>query len=75
MVDRSYMVKKPPPPSAVTQFVHQRAFPVAIDAAAAMEQALNRAAIAARGRPLIALGLALGIGGVMALLATRRRVA
>ena len=66
MVHRSYMLKKPPGPTAVGRFLHWRAFPAAINGVGAAEGALERLATAVRRSPFPILGLALAFGAGLA---------
>jgi hypothetical protein len=59
MVSLAYLLK---PPSAIHRFVNQRALPVLIDAAGAVELQLEQVAIAARTAPLACLVVAAGAG-------------
>ena len=72
MVDESYMLERPAPPSRLKVFVDQRATPVAIDAFANVEILLERAAVGTRARPMQALGLAVGAGFLITMMMTRR---
>ena len=75
MVDKSYLLAKPPAPSGLKVFLDQRALPVAIDAAGSVELGLDRTKIAVRENPAMAMVLALGFGWVLALLLAGRRAA
>ena len=72
MVDRSYMLARPAPPSALKRFVNQAAIPAAIDAVAAMESGLERLGQSTRQRPWAALSLAAGGGCMIAALLRQR---
>lgn len=71
MVSSSYIEGKSSPPSASKRFFDQQVLPVVIDAAGSVESVLESLAERIRGRPLGALGLALGLGVVLAVLASR----
>jgi hypothetical protein len=73
MVDRSYLLEHPAPPSAMKRYFDQVAIPAAIDHLALMESAANRIAHAARRTPLTALALALGGGIALAMAIDSRR--
>jgi hypothetical protein len=66
MVTKAYLLDKPAPPQAWQRFVDLTAMPLAIDAAGAMEGRLEALAVRARRSPLIALGLAFGLGCMIA---------
>lgn len=69
MAGHSYLAKKKPPPSALTRFFHQRVLPVAIDAAAEGEAAVERLAQRTRRQPGAMLGLAFGLALLLGRLA------
>ncbi len=62
MVKTGYMLDQPKPADAVRRFVDQRLFPVAIDAAAGIEGALERLRIGVQKRPVFLLGAAFVYG-------------
>ena len=71
MVDRSYMVGRQRPASALRRLVDLRLYPVAIDAVGAVESGLERVAVRGRRRPLATVGVAFGVGCGLALLFDR----
>ena len=73
MIDRDYLLKKGGGPSAPKLFLDQRVIPLAIDAAGAVEGALERVAVRVRRMPVAALIAALGSGTLITLLALPRR--
>jgi hypothetical protein len=72
MVIRSYMLEKPPAPSAATRALHWTIVPLVINGLGALEGQLERAAIAVRRSPANALSAALALGLVFALFPRRR---
>jgi len=66
MVGATYLIDKRAGPSDLARIFHQRVLPPVIDAAAQVEAMLERTAQSARRTPLIALGIAFGIGFLMA---------
>ncbi len=62
MVDRSYMLEQPPPPSALKRFVDLSLIPIAIDTVGAVEGALEQVSVRGRRRPLATVGAAFGLG-------------
>jgi hypothetical protein len=66
MVSRGYLLKKPAPPSPVQAFVNQSVVPTLIDAAAAIEQRLERIACGVRCAPMFGLGMAVAMGWLTA---------
>ena len=62
MIDRSYMLDQPPPPSALKQFLDLKLIPIAIDATGALEILVERIAVQGRQRPIAAVGMAFGLG-------------
>ena len=73
MISRDYLLKKEGGPSAPKLFLDQKVIPVAIDAAGAVEGALERVAVRVRRMPVSALAAALGTGTLVTLLAVPRR--
>jgi hypothetical protein len=79
MVDRSYLLNRPPRPSGLKRYVDQEVIPLAIDAAGALEAVLERLSRRAAAQPLTAAAAAFGIGllgclvGAQALCARRER--
>lgn len=71
MVTSNYIEGKSSPPSASKRFFDQQVLPVVIDAAGSVEAVVESLAQRIRGRPVGALGLALGLGVVLAVLAPR----
>jgi hypothetical protein len=62
MVDQGYMLNKPPGPPAWKRTLDQVVVPAAIDAAAVLEAGIERVAVWARGRPVLACVTVLGLG-------------
>jgi hypothetical protein len=62
MIGPKYLLKKPAPPSPVKLLVDQSIIPSLIDAAAAVEQQIERIAVCARRAPMTSLGVAFGLG-------------
>ena len=62
LISRSYLSKRPAPPSAVKVLVDQSVIPSLIDAAAAVEIQFERIAACARRTPLLGVAAAFGIG-------------
>ncbi len=73
MVDKSYMLDQPPPPSAFKQFVDLTLIPIAIDATGAVESFIEQAAVQGRQRPITAVGVAFGLGCGLAYTLVPRR--
>lgn len=73
MVSQSYVLEKPPPPSAAKVFFDQRVMPVAIDAAGAVEARVERLAGHARRQPIVAVSVAIGVGVLLSMLMGRAR--
>ena len=73
MISRDYLLKKEGGPSAPKLFLDQTVIPMAIDAAGAVEGALERVAVRVRRMPVSALMAALGSGTLITLLALPRR--
>ncbi|MGA9864838.1 MAG: hypothetical protein WBQ75_00180 [Acetobacteraceae bacterium] len=73
MVGSNYIEDKSSPPSGPKRFFDQQVLPVAIDAAGSVESVLESLAEYIRGRPTGTLGLALGLGILLAVLAPRPR--
>jgi hypothetical protein len=71
MVDRSYLLDKPAPPTPARRWFDQRAMPVAIDAAGSMERALEDVAQATRRQPASVLAIAAAVGFLAATLLPR----
>ena len=65
MVDVSYLIDKPPPPSGLHSFFNQRVIPAAIDAAGTVESAVYELGEQARAQPVTSL-LAAGALGLVA---------
>ena len=62
MIDRSYMLDQPPPPSVLKQFLDLTLIPIAVDATGAVESFVERIAVQGRQRPIAAVGVAFGLG-------------
>ncbi len=62
MIDRSYMLDQPPPPSALKQFLDLTLVPIVIDVTGAVEILVERIAVQGRQRPIAAVGVAFGVG-------------
>ena len=73
MIDRSYMLDQPPPPSAFKQFLDLTLIPIAIDATGAVENLVERIAVLGRQRPIAAVGVAFGLGCGLAYSVVPRR--
>ena len=73
MVSSSYILGKSSPPSGAKRFFDQQALPVAIDAAGSVEAVVESLAKRIQGRPMGTLGLALGLGILLAVLVPRSR--
>ncbi len=65
MVERSYMLARPAPPSAMKVFFDQSAMPRLIDAAGACEVALEQVAQRAKRAPLTCSFLAVASGWLL----------
>ena len=72
MVDRGYMVEKPPGPGTLKVYFDQAVFPVLINAAGAVEAVVERVVVRTRERPATTLGMALAVGCGVGLLGRRR---
>jgi hypothetical protein len=66
MVSSSYLVRKPAPPSDLKRFFDQRIMPAAIDGAARLDMGLVKISEQMRRNPAMALGLAVGMGVLLA---------
>ena len=73
MVDTGYMLAKPSPPGPVKQYFDQTVMPAMINAAGAMEGVAEQVAVRVRRRPITGVGMALGLGCMIGLLAGTRR--
>jgi hypothetical protein len=73
MVGSSYLHRKPNPPSGLKLFFDQRIMPMAIDGAASLEVGVASAGEHLRRNPGSSLGLALGMGILIALVVKPRR--
>jgi hypothetical protein len=62
MVSRNYLLKQPAAPSPGKVFIDQAVIPALIDAAAAVEQQLERVATGVRNAPILGMGVACGVG-------------
>ena len=67
-VDRDYMLRKPPGPSATQLFVDTRIVPPVVNLLWDMEVALNRASVRTGVRPAIIVG---GVAGALSLILFR----
>ena len=65
MVDVSYLIDKPAPPSGLRSFVNQHVIPAAIDAAGTVESAVYELGEQVRAQPATSL-LAAGALGLVA---------
>jgi len=68
MVDRDYLIEKPPGPGPLKQYLDLTVLPLLIDAAGAVEAVAERAAVQVRQRPIVGIGVAFGLGCGLALL-------
>jgi hypothetical protein len=66
MVSSNYLLRKPTPPSDLKRFFDQRIMPVAIDGAACLDIGLAKTVEHVRRNPAVALGLAAGMGVLLA---------
>ncbi len=73
MVDKTYMLEKPPGPSAFKLFLDQRVLPLAIDVAGAGEVAVQRLSRRTGVPPALLIGAAAGTCMVAAAIALTRR--
>ena len=73
MIDRSYMLDQPPPPSAFRQFLNLTLIPIVIDATGAVERFVELIAVQGRQRPITAVGVAFGLGCGLACSVVPRR--
>ncbi len=73
MVDKSYLLEKPPGPGPWKRYFDLTVFPVLIDSAGAMEAVAERAAVQMRQRPAVGIAVAFGVGWGLALLAAGGR--
>jgi hypothetical protein len=73
MIDRDYLLRKPPPPKPWKQFLDLTVLPAMIDAAGAVEGLLERVAVQGRQRPFVTTGMALGLACGLALLVGPRK--
>ncbi|AWN45219.1 hypothetical protein DK419_01830 [Methylobacterium terrae] len=71
LIDRDYMLEKPPGPSASKLFLDQTVVPALANAAGAVEAGIERVVVVSRRNPLLAFGIVAGIG--LALTMTRPR--
>jgi len=72
MVQPGYLLKKPPPPSAMRIFLDQRITPSLINAAGGVEMLVQRIARTTRESPAQALTLSLVVGFLLGSLCGRR---
>jgi hypothetical protein len=73
MVDRNYLLRKPPPPPSWKRFLDLTVLPAMIDTAGAAEGLLERIAVQGRQRPALATGMAFGLACGLALLVGPRK--
>jgi len=73
MVSSHYLLRKTEAPSGLKQFLDQRVIPATIDGAACVDMALVNASQRIRQNPVMAIGLALGIGASLAFAFRHRR--
>jgi len=66
MIRSSYLVRESAPPSDLKRFFDQRIMPATIDVAAFLDISLARTAGQMRRNPVMALGLAIGLGVLLA---------
>ena len=72
MSDRRYLLETPPP-GPMKQYFNQTVVPAMINAAGAVEVAAEQVAVRVRRRPMTGVGMALGIGCALGVLAGTRR--
>jgi hypothetical protein len=72
MVSPNYLLQRSGTPSTATAFFTQKIVPWLIDAAGSMEAALERIAVRSRKSPGTALGVAFGVGVLLAFQLRRR---
>ena len=73
MVDRAYIVDKPPGPGPLKQFLDLTVLPALIDTAGAVESVVERVAVSAKQRPFTQIGVAFGLGCGLAWIVRGRR--
>ena len=73
MIDRAYLLEKPPAPSSVKWYFDREIIPLLIDAAGSFEGVLEHVAVQTRKTPGLSIGLALGVGVVAGCLLPRRK--
>lgn len=71
-VEPNYMLEKPSGPSRSKLFLDQTVVPALANAAGAVEGGMERAVIVARRNPVLAVGLATGLGLVVSRWRARR---
>jgi ElaB/YqjD/DUF883 family membrane-anchored ribosome-binding protein len=64
MVEVSYLIDRPGPPSGLKSFINQRMVPPAIDAAGAVESAVYELGEQVRAQPVASLAVAAALGFV-----------
>jgi hypothetical protein len=73
MVSSAYLVRKPASPSELKRFFDQRIIPAAIDGAGCLDMGIAKVTREFRRNPKIGLGLALGLGALVAISFSSRR--
>jgi hypothetical protein len=73
VISQNYLLKRPPEPSTIKVLVDQAVMPSLIDAAAAVEQQIERIGCCARRAPLSSIGAAFGLALVASRVLRRRR--
>jgi hypothetical protein len=73
MVNSSYFNRKPPAPSALKRFFDQRVVPMAIDGAACLDIGFANAGRQVRRNPMLGVGVAVGVGILVAAALQPRR--
>ncbi len=72
-VGRDYLLNKPSPPSASKLFLDQQIVPLVVNAAGALEVALDRASVRTGIRPAAIVAGSLGLLSLAAVYLLRRR--
>jgi hypothetical protein len=72
LINRDYMLEKPPGPSASKLFLDQAVVPALANAAGAVEAGVERVVVAARRNPRLAVGVVAGIGLALTMARPRR---
>jgi hypothetical protein len=73
MIDRRYVLEKPPAPPAWKRYLDLTVLPTLIDAAGALEGVVERVSVGGRVRPLTQIAVALGLGYGLGWITSGRR--